>query len=97
MPSIIWTPASLVNLQRLYQFLAAKDKNTAAKAIAAIRQATTPLTTLPNIGRPIADMPSEYREILIDFGHSGYVLLYRLEQNQVIILAIRHQREVGYS
>jgi plasmid stabilization system protein ParE len=97
--SIVWTPSSLADIQRLYRFLAVKDQNAASKAIAAIRQSVKPLETLPNIGRSVQDMPTEYREILIDFGNSGYVLLYRLEQEQeqVTILAIRHQREAGYS
>ena len=50
----------------------------------------------PQIGRPIADMPVEYREWVIDFGDSGYVARYRFEEENVIILAIRHQKEAGY-
>jgi plasmid stabilization system protein ParE len=39
-------------------------------------------------------MEPEYREWLIDFGHSDYVAMYRLEGDQVVILAVRHQREL---
>lgn len=98
MSSIVWTPSSLADIQRLYRFLAVKDKSAASRAVAAIRQSVKPLETLPNIGRPIDDMPDEYRELLIDFGNTGYVLLYRLAQEQnVTVLAVRHQREAGYS
>ena len=48
------------------------------------------------IGRPIDDMPTEFREWIIDFGDSGYVVRYRIESELVIILAVRHQKEVGY-
>ena len=48
------------------------------------------------IGRPIDDMPTEFREWIIDFGDSGYVVRYRIESELVIILAARHQKEVGY-
>lgn len=41
-------------------------------------------------------MPIEYREWLIDFGDSGYAALYRIDQDEIVILAVRHQREVGY-
>jgi len=41
-------------------------------------------------------MAPEYREKLIDFGNSGYVALYRLDGDTVAILAIRHQKGVGY-
>ena len=38
----------------------------------------------------------EYRELLIDFGDSGYVALYRHAAGQVTVRALRHQREAGY-
>ena len=34
--------------------------------------------------------------MLIDFGDSGYVALYRHTGGQVSVLALRHQREAGY-
>ena len=48
-------------------------------------------------GRPAARMAPEFRETLIPFGDSGYIVLYRLEGDLAIILAVRHQREAGYS
>ena len=50
----------------------------------------------PQIGRPVEDMPDEYREWLIDFGDSGYVARYRFDGDSVTILAVRHQKEAGY-
>ena len=42
-------------------------------------------------------MPNEHRELVIDFGGSGYVALYRYERVEfVTVLAIRHQRETAY-
>ena len=49
----------------------------------------------PGLGRPVEEMP-QYRELLIEFGDSGYVALYRHEGDQVTVLALRHQREAGY-
>lgn len=51
----------------------------------------------PGIGRLIEGMPDEFREWIIDFGDSGYVARYRLDPGDVTILAVRHQKEVGYS
>ena len=48
------------------------------------------------IGRPIEDMPSEFREWVVDFGDSGYVVRYRIDGDLVMILAVRHQKEVGF-
>ncbi len=55
------------------------------------------LETAPDIGRPLPDMP-EVRELVIAFGDSGYVALYRHEPapDAVYILAFRHQKEAGY-
>lgn len=41
-------------------------------------------------------MEPEYREWPIDFGSAGYVILYRLDGEAVVVLAIRHQKEAGY-
>jgi plasmid stabilization system protein ParE len=41
-------------------------------------------------------MPDEFREWVIDFGDSGYVARYRISSDGVTILAVRHQREVGF-
>jgi len=55
------------------------------------------LESAPEIGRPLAEMP-ELRELLIAFGDSGYVALYRYvpAENVVFILAFRHQKEAGF-
>ena len=49
----------------------------------------------PGIGRPVEEV-SDCRELLVDFGDSGYVALYRYASDQVTALALRHQREAGY-
>jgi hypothetical protein len=41
-------------------------------------------------------MDTEFREWLVDFGDSGYVLLYRYNGQSAVLLAVRHQREAGY-
>jgi plasmid stabilization system protein ParE len=40
----------------------------------------------------------ELRELIISYGHSGYVALDRfvIARDEVRILAIRHQRNVGF-
>ena len=41
-------------------------------------------------------MPEDFREWIIDFGDSGYVARYCIDSERVTILAVRHQKEVGY-
>jgi plasmid stabilization system protein ParE len=95
MPRLIWSPPALLDVQRLYRFLADQNTDAARKAVKAIREGVKVLALQPGIGRPAEDMEPEFREWLIDFGHSGYVVLYRFEGDVVILLAVRHQKEVG--
>jgi plasmid stabilization system protein ParE len=96
MPRLIWTPSALRDVRRLYRFLAEKNLDAAGRAAAAIRAGVRVLAVQPGVGRPAEGMDPEFREWLIDFGDSGYVVLYRLEARVAVILAVRHQREAGY-
>lgn len=48
------------------------------------------------IGRHVENMPDECREWLIGFGDSGYVVRYHFDGETVTILAVRHQKELGF-
>jgi plasmid stabilization system protein ParE len=48
------------------------------------------------MGRPVEELPPEFREWVIEFGSGAYVALYRYDGRGVIILAVRHGREAGY-
>lgn len=91
------TAGAVVGLERCRRFLANKNPLAARRAAAAITHQFLLLETLPDIGRPNRDEP-ELREILIPFGDSGYVTLYRFipAEDSVFILAFRHQKEAGY-
>jgi len=93
-----WSPDAIQGIQRAYRFLAGKDQDAANAAADALRKQAAILKQFPNAGRPAEDLEPEHRELLIPFGASGYVLLYHFDENKaaVIILAVRHQKEVGY-
>lgn len=78
-------------------FLADKNPVAARRAAQAILEQFDLLQRHPAIGRPLDDIP-ELRELLIPFGETGYVALYRYapEDDAVYILAVRHQKEAGY-
>jgi plasmid stabilization system protein ParE len=96
MPRLIWSRAALVDISRLYAFLVSKNPLAARRAVAAIRQGVKLLSQHPEAGRPIAEMPPEFREWPIEFGSGGYVALYRFDGTQVTILAVKHGGEAGY-
>jgi plasmid stabilization system protein ParE len=93
---LIWSPRALADVQRLYRFLALKDKDAARHAIKTIRAGVKILSHQPEVGRPVEDMNPVFREWLIDFGRGGYIALYRFDGETATILAVRHQKEVGY-
>lgn len=97
MPRLIWSESALLDVQRLYRFLLPKSPGAARRAVKVIRAGVKILVDHPEVGRPAEDMEPEYREWLIDFGDSGYVVLYRYHRDIVLLLAVRHQREAGYS
>ena len=96
MPRLIWAPPALLDVQRLYRFLAPKNPTAARHAINAIRAGVQILALQPEVGRPAEDMSTEYREWPIGFGDSGYVVLYRYDGQLAVVVAVRHQKEIGY-
>jgi len=88
-----FTPAALRDLERLATFLRETDPRAAAETIPPILGALKMLATYPLIGRPI---DANRRELVIFRGRTGYLAQYafRLEADEVVILAVRHQREV---
>ena len=96
MPRLIWTPSALLDVQRLYRFLVVKNPDAARRAVKAIRQGVKVLEQQPRVGRPVEEMDNEYRDWIIDFGDSGFVARYRVDPQFVSVLAVRHQKEVGF-
>lgn len=97
MPRVIVTDGAAVGLERCRRFLADRNPQAARRAAQAIGRHLLLLETTPDMGRPDPDV-SELRELLIAFGESGYVALYRHEpeDDAVYVLAFRHQKEAGY-
>lgn len=96
MARVVWTAPALRDIARLRDFLTLKDRDAARRAVRTIRQGARTLAAHPEIGRPVDEMPSEFREWFIPFGQSGYVAFYRYDGERVAIVAVRHGREAGY-
>nr|WP_311522245.1 type II toxin-antitoxin system RelE/ParE family toxin [Neorhizobium galegae] len=84
-------------MERCRAFLKNADIQIVHRASRAIDRQITLLETSPEIGRPFPG-ERQLRELLIPFGDSGYVALYRydIEDDAVYVLAFRHQKEAGY-
>ena len=96
MPQLIWSPAAPRDVARLHQFLVAKNRQAAIRAIKTIRQGVRLLERHPEAGRPVAGLAHEFREWPVDFGNNGYVALYRQDGERVVILAVSRAREFDY-
>jgi plasmid stabilization system protein ParE len=96
LPRLIWTAEALADIQRLYRFLTVKDPGAAQRAVQAIRQQTRILAAQPHLGRPADGMAEPFREWLVDFGNSGYAVRYRISDDAIVMLAVRHFRKAGY-
>jgi len=83
-------------MQRVYRFLRSKDADAARRAVKAIRESVEILSHQPRVGRPVEDMDISFREWPIEFGGSGYIVLYNFDGEAAAILALRHQKEAGY-
>ena len=96
MAQVVYTQNVLANLEGAFAFLAEHDPAAAGDAAVAIRKAVEILSDHPLIGRRVE---GEIRELVISYGKTGYIALYRFlpEQSVIRILAIRHQRELDFS
>jgi plasmid stabilization system protein ParE len=96
MSRVILSPAALRDLQRLREFLREKSPDAARRSAKVIVKALQVLSLQPGIGRPAQNLGSDFRELPIDFGATGYLALYRQRGEDVVILALRHQLEDDY-
>ncbi len=96
MPRLKWSQAALQDVSRLHDFLAPKSRDAAQRDLQAIRQGVSLLGKHAEMGRPVEELPTEFREWVIEFGSGAHVALYHYDGNEVVILAVRHGREAGY-
>jgi len=85
---IVYPARALANLEH-------ENPPATLAAVAAIQSAVENLAAHPFVGRRIE---GDLRELVISFGATGYIALYRfvVQQDQVRVLALRQQREIGY-
>jgi plasmid stabilization system protein ParE len=93
--TVVYSRRSLAHIERALAFLAEQHPRATLDAVAAIRSAVENLAAHPLLGRRVH---GELRELIISYGDTGYVALYRflVIRDEVRILALRHQRELGF-
>jgi len=100
---VVFSEAAALDLEQLFDFALQReldsetgDLDIPQRALQAIKDSVAFLATSPFACRK-AGSSSFVRELIIPFGHTGYVALFEIvDSNTVIIGAIRHQREDEY-
>ncbi|MCW0000340.1 type II toxin-antitoxin system RelE/ParE family toxin [Pararhizobium sp. YC-54] len=94
---IRYTAEALGDFDRLSNYLVAIDVSLAERAYEAIQQAITLLETFPFSCRKASAENPLLRELIVPFGATGYVVLFRIDGNETVtVAAVRHQREDDY-
>lgn len=108
--TVLLTPEAQDDLERLFDFLIERelsrpggggDLDLARQALDAIKAGFKTLELFPFTCRKAASATSAaspfLRELVIGFGHDGYVALFEvLDHQTVVVAAVRHQREDDY-
>jgi plasmid stabilization system protein ParE len=101
--TVLLTAEAEEDLVRLFDFIVERelardggDIDLAQRALDAIRGGLKLLERFPFTCRKVGSS-SFLRELIVPFGHTGYVALFEiLDQQTVVVGAVRHQREEDY-
>jgi plasmid stabilization system protein ParE len=95
MPQIIYTPEFINDFERVYNFLAEKNLTSARSLAVMLEEKLELLATIPKAFVYFGD----FRLYLLEFGSSGYAILYDYNEilDTIIILRIKHQKESGFN
>jgi plasmid stabilization system protein ParE len=90
------TTRALADLERLFDFLTDYNRKLARERKLSVRRAFDLLSDHPLLGRQAEE---GRRELILSRGRFGYVAKYRWipAEDVVLILAVRHQLEAGYT
>lgn len=101
MRKVIFSPEAGEDLVRLFNFALERELRSSSpdidipdRALAAITSALRALALNPFMGRKVRSQFE--REVVISFGRTGYVALYKVTDSAVIVGAVRHQLESDY-
>lgn len=93
---MIYSTRAFADLLRLTDFLLETEPSAALETAELISEAVQLLENHHLVGRPVEH---GLRELVISRGRTGYLALYSYEEQDdaVLVLAIRHQREAGFA
>ena len=93
---IVWLPQAIDDLKRVREFLRPQNVEAAQRAVMAISKMAAVLAANPRFGMMARETP-DFRDVVIPFGRRIYVLRCRIDDDDIVIVALRHAREVGFT
>jgi plasmid stabilization system protein ParE len=95
MRKVIWLTEAIDDLVRLREFIGDKNREAARRAATTIKNMAKILEDYPDIIHPLEDLP-DFHDLVVPFGSGSYIVRYRIEENTVNIVGIRHSKEEGF-
>ena len=92
---VVWLDSAVDDLVRLRAFIAKHNPSAAKKAAQKIIETAKTLSDHPELGKPAKEL-EPYRDLNIKFGHRGYILRYRIFENVLYIVCLRHYQEADF-
>lgn len=90
MTKVVWQPPALLDLARLYDFLAAVNPRAAKAVLHHLKTAPRALRTQPRLGSALSEFsPREVRRLIV----GDYELRYEIRADTVHILRLWHCHE----
>ena len=101
--SVVFSQTAAEDLAQLFDFALQRELDSETgdldipdRAVQAIKNRIAFLTSSPFSCRKVGSS-SFIRELIIPFGHTGYVALFEIVDSKTVIIgAVRHQREDDY-
>ena len=93
---IVWLPDAAKDVTRLRNFIKSENPRAAQRAAKRIIEGVKILEESPEVGVPVENL-IDYRDIMLTFGAGEYIIRYRKEAaNRVVIIRVRHSKEDGF-
>ncbi|KAF3982391.1 MAG: type II toxin-antitoxin system RelE/ParE family toxin [Methylococcales symbiont of Hymedesmia sp. n. MRB-2018] len=88
---IIWSPLAIDRVAEIAQYIAQDSPNSAQKWVESTFQIVERLEKFPKSGHIVPEIKQDdFREII----HGNYRIIYRLQNEIVSILTVRHGRQI---
>jgi plasmid stabilization system protein ParE len=87
---LVWTDASLSDLDRIYRHLEPVNPQAAARTVRALVVAPRRVLEFPRIGTRLSEFePREIHRVIID----NYEIRYEIAQDTIFVLRVWHAKE----